>query len=827
MKYKSLQSIIISLFFTYLLLIITTNLQAQRREIVGTINNIEDGKPVPDLKVSIKGSLDITTTNQKGEYKLIIPDTIKNIEFHEFTTLKIEEKIIISENEINLIVSKKEVGIYDIPLEELVKIKVDCDEVITASLKLQNIQFAPSNITIVTREMIEQRGYQTLVDICQDIPGFDFLVFNDGGGEYPTYNMNRGLGTIGNTKILIMVDGIIQNSISFNWSLLWTYENLLNDIDRIEIIEGPGSSIYGAQAFSGIIHFITRKNFEGVEVKPFYGSNSTYGADVYLGNNFRNDINLSLAFHAYKSDGDAGLRYDPGNYFHNIQYPDTILSNYDNEGNYITNLANPNAGQAVPDGFQNWHKSYSIRAKLTHKKTEIGFFFWENNSGIGSYIVAYEYDLTAQTSQTATRGFHVYFKNNTNFNDKLSLQSNLVFRSTNILPRTGFSYLYKFPLLVKSYASYAYQSYLEERLVYNFSKKADFLIGAKVMTSLKSPRLISLNYIDADNITETNSAWNSANSGDGLNIKETVPVFIVYEIASYLVINNQWTDKMASSLGIRHDFSKEYGNILNPRMSFIYKPANIFGIKLLYGRAFKQASIFELNSEFRGNPNLKPEKITTYEVELFSKLFRKKIKLKSNIFYSVIKDFIGKVPDETMPSGERYENKNEFFVSGVSFELKYKIINNINFYANYMFLQGKVSDSDEWEQIDLTAKHKINSGINISFFKEKLNINCRVNYVGKRKAPLTNVWLQTYYNGFASSYKKMNLIIGYKVFKYFTFQLIINNLLNEQYYGVGRETGNSFVDDYHYQNNPNPSGFIPSYHPQPGRTFIFNLKFEI
>ncbi len=825
-KINNMKNITLSIITLCFLIFATINTNAQNRKIEGTITSAENGKAISGITISVKGSPEITNTDKNGKYRLFVSDTLKNIEFHDFPTMAIKNRADVSKDIINLILIEKELTIYDIPLDMLVELKIDNIEVITASLKLQNIDFAPSNITVITHEMIENRAYQSLIDICQDIPGFDFMIFNDGGGEYPTFNMNRGLGTIGNTKILIMVDGIIQNNISYNWSLLWTYENLLVDIERIEIIEGPGSSMYGAQAFTGVIHFITKKNYEGVMVKPFYGSNFTRGIDVLLGKNFNNNVNLSLAFHKYNTNGDGGLRYDPANYFHNNLYPDTILADYNSEGNYITNQPNPIGGEPIPDGFQNWHNSISMRAKLNFKNTETGVFFWEDKKGIGSYLTAYEYKITDDKARTASRGYHVYMNNETNINNKLSMHTYLVFRSTNILPQTGFLYHYKFPSLVKSYAAYAYQAYIEERLSYILTKNTDFLAGIKGMTSLKSPRIVSLNDTP-NNMTETQSAWNEASAGNGLNIKETNPLFVVHEFATYFIWNTQWTPKIATSLGVRYDNSSEYGEILNPRLSLIYKPEKYIGIKLLYGSAFKQPSIFELNSEFRGNPNLDPEKISTYEIELFSSLFHNRVKLKTNIFYSEITDFIGKVPDATMPSGERYENKDKFFVSGLSFELNYKILTNLTLYANYMYLQGKESDATEWSQIDRTAQHKINAGLNVSFFQKKLNVNCRLNYVGKRKAQSTNTWLQTYEAGFAPSYKKINFVISYKALKYFEPQLIIENMLNEQYYGIGRESGNGFVDDYNYQTNVNPSGFIPAYHPQQGRTILFNLKFAI
>lgn len=712
-------------------------------------------------------------------------------------------------------------ALMSMSFDDLLSIKV-----ISSSMKEENSNEAFSNITVITKEMIEERGYQTLVEICEDLPGFDFMLFNDGTGEYPTSNLNRGTGSVGNTKILIMVDGIVQNNISFNWSLLWTYENLLNDIERIEVIEGPGSALYGAQAYSGIIHFITRSKFTGLEIKTFYGSNFTRGIDLFAGTNFKNDVNLTFAFHNYVSDGDGGDRYDPGGYFHNNKYPETILKDYDENGNYVTNVQNPKGGELIPDGFNDWQNSYSARIKLTMKNTEIGAFYWNSKNGSGSYVPGYEYNVTAPDFQSHKNGYHAYIKNNLEFSDKISLESNIVARSTNVLPVTGLIYHYRFPNMTKNYVAYSFQTYLEERLFINLSNKTDLLFGIKAMTSYKSNRVVSLDYFP-NNISSTQSSWEIANSGGGLGVTKHVPMQTIYEFAAYGLWTNKWSTWLSSSIGLRYDYSSEYGHIVNPRLGLIYMPFDNAGIKLLYGSAFKQPSFFELNSEFRGNPDIEPEKVQTYEIELYSSFYNKKAYLRANIFYSVMKDFIDLVPDSTMPSGERFENLDRLKVSGVSVYANYQFNSHIKFYSNYMFILGKLADSVDWEQIPQTAKHKINAGINLKILKEKLIVDCRVNWVGKRKAQTTNYWLIKYENGYAPSYTKVNLTVTYRFLKKFSAQFIIKNLLNEQFYGVGRESGSGMVDDYDYQTNPNPSGFIPAYHPQPGRTFLVTLKYSL
>ncbi len=780
-----------------------------QREISGKVLS-ETGKALPNFVVKLKNKEVSTLSDSSGFYKMWFPNNSTNIEFSDYSGYSVKTLNYLSDNVINIIYS---------PLSKNELINLD---VFSASLKKEDIDFAPSNITVITKKMIEDRAYQTLIEICEDLPGFDFLIFEDGGGEYPTYNMNRGVGTIGNTKILVMVDGIVQNNISFNWSLLWTFENLLNDIERIELIEGPGSSVYGAQAFTGVIHFITSKDFHGIEIKPFFGSNMTYGGEFLFGYNFKNNTNFTLAVNKYNSDGDGGDRYDPGNYFHNHLYPDTIMQNYDENGNYVTNIPNPIGGQKIPAGFNNFNNSISVRTKLRIKNTEIGGFFWNYKRGSSSYINGYEYNVTHDEHQTSSRGYHIYTKNSAKFSKKIFLQSNIVFRATHILPKTGLRYNYRFTEMTKNYVSYAFQGYIEERLLYILSEKTNFILGVKGMSSAKTQRIISINSFP-DQTTSTESSWNIASKGNGLGVSENYSFFLVNETAVYGLWDNHWNKKISTSFGIRYDYSSEHGGTTNPRLALIIKPANLFGAKLLYGTAFRQPSLFELNSEFRGNPNLTSEKISTYELELNSLVLNDQIKMRTNMFYSKMVDFIGKVPDVTKPSGERYENTDKLYVIGLSFDAVYIINKNISIFSNYMFLTGKTADSLSWNQIERTAQHKVNGGINIRLFKEKLNVNCRINYVAKRKAQSTNDWLQKYENGYAPAYKKINFVVSYKFLKRFRIQLKVKNLLNEQFYGIARETGSGLSEEYNYQTNSNPEGFIGSYHPQPGRTFLFSL----
>ncbi|MCW8998781.1 MAG: TonB-dependent receptor plug domain-containing protein, partial [Kangiellaceae bacterium] len=168
---------------------------------------------------------------------------------------------------------------FDLSLKELANIKV-----VTSSKREQTVNESYANINVITKQMIESRGYRNVIEVLEDLPGFDFATYEDGGGEYPVHFLNRGIGgDNGNSRLLVMVDGFVQNHISFNWSQGLTDEQMLHDVERIEVVQGPGSSLYGAQAVSGIVHIITRSGFEGTQAKLTVGENSSRTMELLYG----------------------------------------------------------------------------------------------------------------------------------------------------------------------------------------------------------------------------------------------------------------------------------------------------------------------------------------------------------------------------------------------------------------------------------------------------------------------------------------------------------------------------------------------------------------
>jgi outer membrane cobalamin receptor len=182
-------------------------------------------------------------------------------------------------------------------LEELSNIQV-----YSASKHMQSASDAPSSVTVITADEIQKYGYRTLADILESVRGFYITSDRD----YSFVGV-RGFGRLGdsNNRILVLVDGHRINDNVFGEPYLGS--EFLVDVDlieRVEIIRGPSSSLYGADAFFAVINVITLKppRLKGVELSFAPASFGTFQGRASYGGQCKGiDTTLSATF--YNSQG--------------------------------------------------------------------------------------------------------------------------------------------------------------------------------------------------------------------------------------------------------------------------------------------------------------------------------------------------------------------------------------------------------------------------------------------------------------------------------------------------------------------------------------------
>ncbi|MDH7499036.1 MAG: TonB-dependent receptor plug domain-containing protein [candidate division NC10 bacterium] len=189
-------------------------------------------------------------------------------------------------------------------IEDLMKVNV-----YSASRYEQTISEAPALVTVITASEIKRYGWRTLAELLRSVSG----LFATNDRNY-TYLGIRGLGAFGgyNHRFLLLVDGVRMNDAIYDSAMIG--EEFILDvdlIDRVEIIRGPGSSLYGANAFFGIINVITRRGGEvrGAELSGRVGSLETYAGRVTYGDAFQVGLETLLSGTYYESGGNERLYY--------------------------------------------------------------------------------------------------------------------------------------------------------------------------------------------------------------------------------------------------------------------------------------------------------------------------------------------------------------------------------------------------------------------------------------------------------------------------------------------------------------------------------------
>ncbi len=125
--------------------------------------------------------------------------------------------------------------------------------VISASKTEQSLKDVTANIDVITAEEIEERHYSNVIEALNSLPGISFT--QSGGIGQQSSLFVRGFS---NKYTLVLIDGMRANDVS-NFEGAFFDQLSINDIERIEVIKGAQSGIWGADASAGVINLITKK----------------------------------------------------------------------------------------------------------------------------------------------------------------------------------------------------------------------------------------------------------------------------------------------------------------------------------------------------------------------------------------------------------------------------------------------------------------------------------------------------------------------------------------------------------------------------------------
>lgn len=520
-------------------------------------------------------------------------------------------------------------ALVNLSLEELMELKVE--SVTTASKYEQKVSDAPASISVVNREQIQQHGYRNFLEILNSVRGV-----------YTTYDRNygyvgiRGFNRPGdyNSRLLLLVDGVRINDNVFDSFL--AEQGFPVDVDlieRVEVIRGPSSSLYGSSAFFGVINVQTRKgrDVQYAEGSATYGSFDSYSGRLSVGKQFTNGIEFMASGSFYESEGPDRLFYrefdDPASnngiaehrdyertkkFFTSLSYSDLTL-----EGLYSTRekgIPTGSYGTIFNDPREETLEEVAfLDLKYDHQFGEDTKFLARVNWNWYDYDGKYPFEYTPPVGPVSS-----VLNIDKSFGKWIGAEVHLSHRFWDRLTLIGGTELR--------------ENYHQDQANYDLA-----------------PRTV---YVDQHQ--------------DSLTVG-------VFGQAEFALLTN-----LTLSAGLRFDHYERFGEAYSPRVGLIYHPWNESTFKLLYGEAFRAPNLFEayyMAPGFKTDPTLGPETIRTYEVVYEQELGRH-LRFTSSAFYYSIDDLISQIED---PNDDLfvYRNIDQVKAWGLEGELEARFANGI------------------------------------------------------------------------------------------------------------------------------------------------------
>ncbi len=665
----------------------------------------------------------------------------------------------------------------------------DVQIVTTAGGYEQKITDAPASISVISQEDLQNKKYANLAEAIEDVEGVDVR-----GGNGKTGGLNISIRGMGSENTLILIDGRRQNSSGNNTPNGFgeTNNNFLPPlaaIERIEVIRGPMSTLYGSDAMGGVVNIITKKVAN--EWSGSIGVDRTFNESSQFGDS--NTINTYISGPLVKDKLGLSLR----------------ASHYDRDA---SDISYSDGGEVSKRGNSPVEgKNYTVGAKLNYTPVENHDVFFDIFTSRQKYNND-EAQLGTLNSATASQGYddtlrferNQYTLGHTSRFDIGTLESSIMRSETEKLGR-----LIPGNLGVP-YVGMPNQVGGEKREL----KNTDTVLDSKFVTDYFNRNIISVG----------GQFWKSEFKDGLVDDKFKQDMWALFAEDEISI-----TDSLALTLGGRYDHHDVYGGNFSPRAYAVYTANDNWTVKGGVSRGFKAPQVQALYDGINGataqgkqlsigNPDLKPEKSTNYEAGVYYNA-ENGFLANATVFFNQYKDKIetgdrvhisghSKIPDDSgyRVDSKKYPNLSDHPDNG-SYSRSYNTgkaetkglelgtqiplyFEGLNLKANYTYMKTeKKAGDDKGEPFATTPKHAINATLNYQATKD-LNLWLKGEYRSDRfrftqkydNLSADNKLIYDQIGNDINSYALAHLGGSYKWNKDLTFSATIYNLFDKDFF---------------------------------------------
>ena len=594
----------------------------------------------------------------------------------------------------------------------------------------QPLHKAPAVVSVVTKKDIEKIGATDIDEILEIIPGLH--VARDAAGYNPIYTF-RGISSSFNPQVLMLVNGIpLTNLFQGDRNLVWGGMPV-QAIEKIEVIRGPGSALYGADAFAGVINIVTKgadgtKSFEaGIR----YGTHNTKDYWLTRGGSI-GELKYFGAIESHKTDGfDEKITSD----LQSVLDSSPLATNASLAPGSV-NLERKNLDARLELGYKNLklRAGAQIRDDLGDGAGTAQVLGEDNSFASDRLNVDLTYENKEFTKDLAVKIQTSYLQTSQEVNGNL-----LLFPEGAIVPSLViFDPLNPLNGLNPFTDGVIGNPEIKERHTrFNFSS---FYTGIE-----RHEIGVGTGYYHGDlhEVKESKNYGADPSTGDPLSpggpivdVTDTPFVFLTEgkRENSYVFLQDVWrfANDWELTAGVRYDHYSDFGDTVNPRLALVWSTTRNLTTKLLYGEAFRAPSFAQQrainNPLVLGNSELDPEELKSYELA-FDYRPAHDLVFNLNMFYYEWEDIIQFVPG-TGPMGEsQAQNAGEQTGHGVEFEVTWQALRDVELSSNFSW--QKSEDKNLNADAPYSPEKQLYMAANWQL-KELWNIHVQANWVMDR-----------------------------------------------------------------------------------------------
>lgn len=690
--------------------------------------------------------------------------------------------------------------------------------VVTATRTEKEVTDAPADVVVITKEEIKQRNVQSLDGALKTVSGLYSRRELEFSTLQPVINIR---GIAGQNRTLVMKDGIPLNEPRVGAGY---FDGIaVDNVDRIEVVKGPFSSLYGGYAMGGVVNVITK-----MPEKREFVVKSGYGNAWHSGEAFENLYSEYISygdrfdklsvFAGYSRKGTSGYPYQL-----NIQTtkPPAGYTGYEtttgNTGNIAYNIGDKGDGYAWNDGLDlKAQYSFSTNTKLglSYLRDNIRYGYDPPHSLVknasGATVFTYTNGGTVREASYLAGGggrtrsiYDMVFETELG-TVKGKLQGGLVDVEKSFYVTPGTTAATRMTGGPGTYTDSPAKEYY-----------ADLQFTAPIFSNQLITWGAFYRHDSADGITYNLPNWKyedgktSTSSPNG-GKSDTYALFLQDEI--------QLSGKLIAYLGGRLDFWKTYdgynssGSVdsgsadsFSPKAALVYKIFEQTTARLSGGRSFRPPSLYELYSNYVGstyttnaNPNLKPETTLSWDASIDQKLWSG-AKVKVTYFENYMSDLI-----YTSGSGAIRDRVNvgKAKSSGVEVEIEQLVGKYVRLFSDYTYTDATITENSikpqtEGKRMTDVPQHMLNLGIEGKYGAVSGSLIGR--YVGKRYSTDDNSdvinSVYTSYDPFFTADAK----ISYALTRFMTLSAAVNNIFDEDYYTYYKSPGRSWYTQLEFR----------------------------